>query len=538
MRFPGWWWNFGLCFAAGAGFSFAMEKLSSQVVVVGGGPCGLISALLLARFGVKTILFEKHPGVSRHPKAMGVTRRTGEIYRQLGLLDKMLAGGLRQPADFVSIWARGGMAGELLGASPFAPENTRFSPCHPFHCPQPHTEEVLLEAVRAEPLVDCRFGTAVKSFSQDGGGVRVEFAGADGSGGVAEAEYLVAADGDRSPLRTQLGIERKGPGELGRFLSVFFRMPCGERLAGRRALLTNTLGADFFGCFVTVDGGDLWLMHHFLDEGEKAEDIGVEQAAGLVRRASGMGDVPLEILSLSPWVMSPSVAAEWRRGRVFLVGDAAARVSPAGGLGMNNGVQSAHNLAWKLAEVLHGRAGGALLDSYQEERLAAAKFTFENSGGNAEEVFGIVGAAMSGEWEAAKALIANSRRSGSGYGQDFGIVYNSAAVEPDGSAEQRPADAVNDYIPQGRPGHRAPHVWIERNGLRLSTLDLFGGGYVALCAPGADLGRAGVWRNGVDVRVEGRDFDDAGGHWREVYGVGPKGAVLVRPDGYIAARAG
>jgi len=145
---------------------------------------------------------------------------------------------------------------------------------------------------------------------------------------------------------------------------------------------------------------------------------------------------------------------------------------------------------------------------------------------------------MSGEWEAAKALIANSRRSGSGYGQDFGIVYNSAAVEPDGSAEQRPADAVNDYIPQGRPGHRAPHVWVEVDGRKASTLDFFGKGYAALCAPGADMGRAGEWRKGVDVRVEGKDFGAAGGNWREVYGIGERGAVLVRPDGYVAARIG
>jgi putative polyketide hydroxylase len=236
--------------------------------------------------------------------------------------------------------------------------------------------------------------------------------------------------------------------------------------------------------------------------------------------------------------MSPSVALQWRSGRVFLVGDAAARVSPAGGLGMNNGVQSAHNLAWKLAEVLRGRAGEELLDTYEAERLAAARFTFENSGGNAEEVMGIVMAAMGGEWDRAKEMIARSRRSGSGYGQDFGIVYSGAAVEPDGSVEKKPADLVNEYIPQGRPGHRAPHVWIERGGKKISTLDLFGRGFVALCGPDADAAKAAAWREGVEVLVEGRGFADAGGAWRELYGVGPRGAVLVRPDGYVAARRG
>lgn len=203
---------------------------------------------------------------------------------------------------------------------------------------------------------------------------------------------------------------------------------------------------------------------------------------------------------------------------------------------MNNGLQSAHNLAWKIAQVLCGHGGQPLLDSYQDERLAAAKFTFENSGGNAAEVFGIVGAAMSGDWETARSLIGNSRRSGSGYGQDFGIVYSSAAVESDGKPEERLTDAVNDYNPQARPGHRAPHAWIMVDGHQISTLDLFGRGFVALCASKADIQEASKWRGGVRVQLEGRDFLDSSGLWREIYDLASTGAVLVRPDGFIAAR--
>jgi putative polyketide hydroxylase len=324
---------------------------------------------------------------------------------------------------------------------------------------------------------------------------------------------------------------------------VFFRASYGDRLDGRRALLSNTVGPDFYELFVAVDGEEHWLMHHFLDEGESPDDYPPERMQAVVRKASGLPEVPVEVLSLSPWVMSPSLATCWRQGRIVLVGDAAARVSPSGGLGMNNGVQSAHNLAWKLAAVVNGQADAALLDSYEQERLPAARFTFANSGGNMEEIFAIVGTAMAGDWAQAKALIGQSRRAGSGLGQDFGIVYASGAVQPDGSPEQKPADAVNDYIPQGRPGHRAPHVWLQRDGARVSSLDCFGQGFVALCAAGADMERAAAWAPGAELLVEGRDFSDApnpaeGAGWRALYGLGDQGAVLVRPDGYIAARVG
>ena len=510
--------------------------MNPQVLIVGGGPCGLATALLLGKCGIRTVLMEKHPGISRHPKAMGVTRRTAEIYRQLGLLEKMQSGGLKSPCDAVATWSRNGLVGELLGSAPLEADDLQFSPCARFHCPQPHTEEVLFEAAKAEPTVEIRYGTRVTDFSQDENSVSVGFENTDGSTGTLSADFLVAADGDRSPTREKLGIPRVGPGELGKFVSVFFRAPYGERLTGRRALIANTIGSDFFEVFVTVNGDDLWLMHHFLDEGEKAEDYDAERSRVLVVKASGLPDVKVEILGLSPWVLSPSLATQWRQGRIFLTGDAAARVSPSGGLGLNNGLQSVHNLAWKLAAVLKGSASRDLLDTYEAERLPAAKFTFENSSGNAEEIFSIVGAAFSGDWETARTLIAASRRAGAGLGQDFGILYESTAITPDGTEALRPTDPVNDYIPQGRPGGRAPHAWIDVDGQRLSTLDLLGREFVGLCGPDADTAKIASLALGPRVFKEDVDFTDPAGTWREIYGLSPKGGVLIRPDGYIAAR--
>ncbi len=514
-----------------------MKQENPQVVIVGGGPCGLMAAVLLGKFDIPTVLVEKHPGISRHPKAMGVTRRTAEIYRQLGLLEEMQRGGLAHPVDAVSTWSRGGLAGELLGSAPIVEDDLRFSPCARFHCAQPHNEAVLLRAAQAEESVDIRFQTRATEITQDPHGVSVTLENPDGSSETIRTGYLIAADGDSSPIRESLGIKRQGPGELGRFVSVFFRADYGKHLEGRRALVANAIGEDFFEAFVTVNGDDLWLMHHFLDEGETPADWPLERMHAQVVKASGLPDVPVEILSLSPWVMSPSLSPEWRRDRIFFVGDAAARVSPTGGLGLNNGIQGVHNLAWKLAAVLHGRSDDSLLDTYQTERLAASKFTFENSGNNAEEIFAIVGAAFSGQWDKARDLIAHSRRGGSGLGQDFGFVYDSSAVQPDGTSAQTPADPVNDYIPQARPGHRAPHVWIDRNGDRLSMLDFFGFEFVLLCGPEADAMNFPHAAHQARVVQDGIDFKNPDSTWLDLYGITKKGFVLVRPDGFVSARS-
>jgi len=319
---------------------------------------------------------------------------------------------------------------------------------------------------------------------------------------------------------------------MGHFLNVMFRANYGRHLQERLAILYPTFTEDYLEFFVAIDGADLWLMHHYLQPGETAADFPAERLRSIVVKASGLPNEPVEILSTMPWVMSPKVARRYRIGRVFLVGDAAARLSPTGGLGLNTGLQSAHNLAWKLAAVIKGEAGADLLDTYQQERRDAAFWTMQNTNRNADEIMDISAKAMEEDWDGVRELIGHSRRRGGGLGQDLGISYAQGAFVPDGTVAPELEDPINDYRPDARPGSRAPHLWIERQGTRLSILDLFGGRFVLLT--GSDCEFAKVDPGLLEVLQNRRDF--AADSFESSYGIASTGAVLVRPDGYVGAR--
>ncbi len=486
----------------------------------------MMTALLLARAGVPSAVFEKKTGISAHPKAMGLSRRTAEILHQNGLLERIYGGSLSVEQRWLGIWAKS-LVGEEFGRVPLTAHLSELTPCQPIHCPQTWTEKVLLEALGQEPVASVRFNTEVVSIEPNEDSVRLVLS----NGEALTARWVVGADGAGSAIRNNLGIETDGPGNMGHFINVQFRASYGQHLYDRPAILYQALSEDYFEVFVAVNGDDLWLMHHFLQPGERPEDYSKERFEEIIRHVSGLPEEPVDVVSMRSWVMSPKVAMRFRLGRVLLVGDAAARLSPAGGLGLNTGLQSAHNLAWKLAAVVRGEASDLLLDSYETERHGAARQTMENTNENASEVFAIVQVGLRGEWDRVRELVAHNRRAGAGLGQDLGIVYGSGAIVSDGTMPPKVSDRINDYVPSACPGCRAPHIWIQRNEGMRSILDLFDGSMVLLA------GRNGtVWpapSGGSLLRNQSDFFCE---EFETVYGIEGNGSVLVRPDGYVGAR--
>jgi hypothetical protein len=240
------------------------------------------------------------------------------------------------------------------------------------------------------------------------------------------------------------------------------------------------------------------------------------------------------VLGVSPWQASAIVSDRYRVGNAFLAGDAAHEMPPTGGFGLNTGVQDVHNLAWKVAAVLRGGADEALLDSYHDERQPLGVITTQNSLANA----------MSMGRTENKAGVLPRREFLAEQGLIFGASYQSTAVVPDGTPAVALEDIVTDYIPSARPGSRAPHVCLMRGNEEISSIDLFGPRFVLMAGAQGEAWRRAA--QGIALRwpplvahVIGKDgeISDPDGNWHSAYGIEPDGAVLVRPDGYVAWRS-
>ncbi|MDW4906431.1 FAD-dependent monooxygenase [Streptomyces sp. ADMS] len=516
----------------------------TPVLIVGGSLVGLSTSLFLGRLGVPHTLVERHSGTSVHPRGRGNNVRTMELFRVAGV-ERRIEEAASVLADNHGILQTPSLVGDV-GEWLFKEIDpggglARFSPSGWCLCSQNDLEPVLLENARALGG-DLRFSTELMSFEQGPEGVTARVKSREtGEHTTIRADYLVAADGPRSPVREQLGIGQSGPGDLFHNVSITFTS---RGLAGvvgdRRFIVCYLTSPDADGALLPVDNRERWVFHApwHPEQGETLEEFTDERCREHIRRAIGVPDLDVEITGRAPWHAAERVAEQYAAGRVFLTGDSAHEMSPTGAFGSNTGIQDAHNLAWKLAAVLGGWAGPGLLASYDMERRPVAGATSARASARSVEHShpGYTPAPGTGGPGGKKGGILNVA---------LGYRYPRGAVLG--------ADPAVPVVPEGvrltgEPGSRAPHMWLNRAGTRISTLDLYEGSLVLLSSAGS----GGGWHDaatevarqlavpldsyrigsGPDAELSASDLE-----WAEVHGVASDGAVLVRPDGFVAWRS-
>ena len=529
-----------------------MDRGASEdvpVLIVGGSLVGLSAALFLRWHGVDVLAVERHAGTAINARAGHFHLRTVEILRSAGLEETVRRKSEEQYPPDGGINNVESLAGREI-ANYFPNLNAgvdEFSPTVRLFINQDALEPIL--RTRAEELgARLRYRAECTSLEQDADGVTAVIRDLpNGTESSVRAKYVVAADGNRSPVRERLGIGMRGHGLLSHSITIYFRAlsDLGPLLADRNQgvhYVTNPLMRGFFRLDRSGNAG--FLVVNLVGDTSRpeviaafpsapwanvAEGITEQRALELLRAAIGVPDIDVVIENIATWRAEANCADRFRDGRVFLAGDAAHVVPPNGGYGGNTGVQDAHNLAWKLALTLGGVAGPGLLDTYDAERRPVGELTVEQAFTRyVARVAPYLGT------EDTQPIVDD-------FSMEIGYRYDSPAVvvEPGSPPlHEHPRESA------GRPGARAPHVFLDRDGTRLSTLDLFGRNFVLLAGP-----EGSAWRNAapaaakglglsLDVHVVGGDgLADAGGSFPGSFGISPSGAVLVRPDGFVGWRA-
>ena len=523
--------------------------ISSTALIVGAGPVGLMTAVLLARHGVRCTIVERFQTRHGAPKAHALNPRSLEICRAAGL-DIAAMKRLGTPVNEGG-WVRfvTTLAGEEIGAMPYERQDEQvleLTPTPLINLAQPLFEDVLLEAVAGSPLIELRRGLTWVGCEQDGDTVTSVVQDVEsGERASLVSHYVIGTDGAGSAVRRELGVAMLGDSAAQAFTTIHFAANLRDVVGERPAILYWIMQPPHTGVLIAYDLGSRWCMLYPHDPTVPRESFTPELCREILDHAIGEAGHALEIKHVLPWALVSEVAERYRVGRVFLVGDAAHRFPPTGGLGLNTGLQDAHNLAWKIAAVEQGRASGALLDSYHAERHAVAVTNSAQSYKNAQRILKLQTALKSDGAEDAGALsrrlrdpvaqadiqrqVANQREHFDSLALQLGFVYGAEGDEP--------AD-VSDFRPRLVVGGRMPHAWLKRGGRTVPLLDLLDDRRFTLLVGrnGAGMLEAAA-STAAQTRVvaEDLDFTDPQGSLRRFVALDEGAAVLVRPDGHVAA---
>lgn len=516
-------------------------ELETPVLIAGGGPIGMAMAIELGWRGIASTVLEQGDGSVDTPRLGIILTRTMEILRRWGIVDRIYNCGFNNDYALNIVYCTS-MTGFLLSrdenpscaAMPRPPQ----SPEKRQRCTQLWFNPILEKAAgeyasnrilkfcrleRFEDLGDCVVGHAVDT--RNGQPYRIT------------ARYLVAADGGASEIRSALGIDSEGVAALSYSVNIFLRsrelLSRHDKGEAERYIFVGPQGT--FANLTVVDGRELWRVT-VIGSAEKM-NLQTFDADAAVRAAFGRDDIPFEIISVRPWVRKELIASEYRKGRVFLAGDAAHTMSPTGGHGMTTGVGDVVDLGWKIQATMDGWAGAHLLDSYRTERRPVAELVAAASSRNfrgwisardTHDILDDTAAGAATRRRIGEHMRVAGREDWDSIGLQLGYRYDDSPLcVPDGTPP--PEITVTDYQQTARPGARAPHAYLPDG---RSTLDLFGRGFVLLCFPGADdPGPLVAAARARGVPLQTVEIDQP-----EIAALYGRRSVLVRPDGFVAWR--
>ena len=528
----------------------------SSVLIVGGGPCGLMLANELGRRRITAILVDQKSTTAYNPQANATQARTMEHFRRLGFAHEIRALGL--PPDFptdvayFTRFAHHELARFKLPSSREASERVEqlsgsWSAAElPHRVSQKFVEQLLRRHADALPGIAVHYGWRLARFIETANGIEAELERVtDGRKHTVRAAYLVGADGPRSTVRQAIGIGYAGEGGAvrdffgGRMFAIYLRAPKFYRVVPHPPAWMNvTFNCDRRAFMAAVDGKGEFAFHTQLRAHEVESEIMTDRALAMFQAAVG-ARIDAEILSCGTWIAGYALVAErFQRGRVFIAGDAAHLFTPAGGLGYNTAIEDAVNLGWKLAAVLRGEAGPSLLASYEAERRPSAERNTDYAKRFADllGLFVPVSEIEDDTPEGAEArrvagdyLAAHGRAEFNIPGITFGTRYDaSPIIVRDGT--EPPADVANTYTPSACPGGRAPHAWLEKS---RSLYDRFGFEWTLLSlgetAPTADRFKKAAAAGGMQLDVIHIPSDAV----RDLYDAP---LALIRPDQIVAWR--
>lgn len=563
-----------------------MADITTDVLIIGTGPAGSATAALLSTYGVDNLVINRYRWLANTPRAHITNQRTMEVLRDLGrdVEDEAYLFATHQDLMGENIFCES-LAGEEIGRMKSwgnhpnsKAEHLLSSPTMMNDLPQTFMEPLLYKTACSRGS-QSRMSTEYLRHEQDAEGVLTTCLDRlTGQELTIRSKFLVGADGGNSKVAEHAGLPFEGQMGVGGSMNIYFRADLSRFVAHRPSVLYWVLqpGADVggigMGLVRMVRPWNEWLIVWGYDINQPAPVVDAEFATGVARQLIGDPNLDIELISANTWTVNNMYATHMQNGRVFIMGDAAHRHPPSNGLGSNTSIQDSFNLAWKLAAVIKGEAGMALLDTYSQERAPVAKqiVTRANKSiGDTGAIFEALG--MTGGTDIEKIKASMNARCDSGdaaaeqreairkaiefkkyefdaHGVEMNQRYKSGAVVTDGQAE--PAferDAELHFQQTTWPGARLPHAWLyDQNGGKHSTLDITGKGRFTILTGIAGEAWAAAAKTvaeqlGINLvtHVIGprRALADLEGNWAEVREISEAGCVLVRPDHHVAWRS-